>query len=107
MIPGESPLQAAIADCEHKIAKLEDPRWPWLMEAIRQGVHANRQQYQGTEYAAEITIAIDQDYLTTLRSILGAAELHTTKTPEAQGLQKAETPNVEDLGLGDQGQSGR
>jgi len=56
------------------------------MEAIRQGVVANKQQYKGVEYAAEITVAIDQDYLTALRSILGAAELHTTTpTPEAQG----------------------
>jgi hypothetical protein len=49
------------------------------MEAIRQGVAANKQQHQGVEYAAEITIAIDQDYLTALRSILDASELHTTK----------------------------
>ena len=86
MSPSQSPLQEAITECEQKIRKLEDPRWPWLMEAIRQGVAANKQQHQGVEYAAEITIAIDQDYLTALRSILGAAELHATKpTPEAQG----------------------
>jgi hypothetical protein len=49
------------------------------MEAIRQGVAANKQQHQGVEYAAEIMNAIDQDYLTALRSILEASELHTTK----------------------------
>jgi hypothetical protein len=86
MSAGESLLQDAITNCEQKIKALEDPRWPWLMEAIRQGVVANKQQYKGVEYAAEITVAIDQDYLTALRSILGAAELHTTTpTPEAQG----------------------
>jgi hypothetical protein len=76
---GESSLQEAIADCERQIAKLEDPRWPWLMEAVRQGILANKRQYQGVEHATEITIAIDQDYLSTLQSILGTAELHTTK----------------------------
>jgi len=86
MTLGESPLEYAIAECEQQIRSLEDPRWPWLMEAIRQGVAANKQQHQGVEYAAEITIAIDQDYLTALRSILGAAELDATKPmPEAQG----------------------
>ena len=86
MSSSQSPLQESIAECEQKIRKLEDPRWPWLMEAIRQGVAANKQQHQGVEYAAEITIAIDQDYLSALRSILGAAELHTAKaTPEVQG----------------------
>jgi len=56
------------------------------MEAIRQGVGANKQQHQGVECAAELMIAIDQDYLTALRSILEAAELHTTKpTEEGQG----------------------
>ena len=79
MSPSQSPLQEAIAECEHKIRKLEDSRWPWLMEAIRQGVAANKQQHQGVEYAAEITTAIDQDYLTALRSIIEAAELHPTK----------------------------
>ena len=79
MNPGEALLKKAIAECEQNIRLLEDPRWPWLMEAIRQGVAANKQQHQGVEYAAEITIAIDQDYLTALRSILEAAELHATK----------------------------
>jgi len=51
------------------------------MEAIRQGVAANKQQHQGVECAAELMIAIDQDYLTALRSILGAAELHAAKPP--------------------------
>jgi len=86
MTPGESPLEHAIAECEQKLRNLDDPRWPWLMEAIRQGVAANKQQHQGVECAAELMMAIDQDYLTALRSILGAAELHATKpTPEAQG----------------------
>ena len=86
MTPGESPLEHAIAECEQKIRSLEGSRWPWLMEAIRQGVGANKQQHQGVECAAELMIAIDQDYLTALRSILEAAELHTTKpTEEGQG----------------------
>jgi hypothetical protein len=79
MNPGEALLKKAIAECEQKIHLLEDPRWPWLKEAIRQGVAANKQQHRGVEYAAEIMIAIDQDYLTALRSILEAADLHTTK----------------------------
>ena len=79
MTPGESPLEHAIAQYEQRIRSLEDPRWPWFMEAIRQGVAANKQQHQGVEYAAEIMNAIDQDYLTALRSILEASELHTTK----------------------------
>lgn len=81
MSPAESPLEHAIAECEQKIRSLEDLRWPWLMEAIRQGVAANKQQHQGVECAAELMIAIDQDYLTALRSILGAAELHATNSP--------------------------
>jgi hypothetical protein len=86
MSPSQSPLQEAIAECEQNVRKLEDPRWPWLMEAMRQGVAANKQQHQGVEYAAEITIAIDQDYLTALRGILGAAVLPATNpTPDAKG----------------------
>jgi hypothetical protein len=49
------------------------------MEAVRQGIAANKQQHQCVEHAAEISIAIDQDYLTALLSIIGAAELHTAK----------------------------
>ena len=86
MSPSQSPLQESIAECEQKIRELEDPRWPWLMEAVRQGIAANKQQHQGVEYAAEITIAIDQDYLTALPSIIGAAELHPTNAPpDARG----------------------
>jgi hypothetical protein len=108
---GESPIQEAIAECERQIAKLEDPRWPWLMEAVRQGVLVNKRQYQGVEYAAEITIAIDQDYLSFLQSILGAADLHARKPdhPEAQvepTRPKDGAPNAENLRLGDQRQSG-
>jgi hypothetical protein len=106
MSPSQPLLHEAIAECEQKIRKLEDPRWPWLMEAIRQGVAANKQQHQGVEYAAEITIAIDQDYLTALRSILDAAGLHTTKRAPDAGKPKAHAPNAEDFDLGDQGQSG-
>jgi len=97
------------ADCERQIEKLDDPRWPWLMEAARQGVLANKLQYQGVEHAAEITTAIEQDYLSFLQSILGAAKLHTNRPdPEAQRptRPKDDAPNAEDLGLGDQGQSG-
>jgi hypothetical protein len=87
MTEEDSKLLETIADCERRIAKLDDPRWPWLMEAIRQGVLANKRQYQGVEYAAEITIAIEQDYLSALQSILGAADLHATKSmPKTQGV---------------------
>jgi hypothetical protein len=85
MTEGDSKLLETIADCERRIAKLDDPRWPWLMEAIRQGVLVNKRQYQGVEHSAVITTAIDQDYLSALQSILGAAELNVTgKTPKAQ-----------------------
>jgi len=109
MSEGDLRSNDTISDCERQIAKLDDPRWPWLMEAARQGVLPNKRQYQGVEHAAEITTAIDQDYLSFLQSILGAAELHTSKPdPEAQQATrpKDDAPNAEDLGLGDQGQSG-
>ena len=76
MSEGRATLQEAIADCEQKVAKLEDRRWPWLMESVRQGVVLNKRQYQGVPYAAEIMIAIDQDYLAVLQSILSVAEIH-------------------------------
>jgi hypothetical protein len=77
------------------------------MEAVRQGTLQNKRQYQGVQYAAEIETAIDQDYLSVLQSILAASEMHTAKPePEARTEPRADAPNAEDLGLGDQGQSG-
>jgi hypothetical protein len=107
MNEGDSRPHDTIADCERQIEKLDDPRWPWLMEAARQSVLANKLQYQGVEHAAEITTAIDQDYLSFLQSILGAAKLRRSKPdPEQATRPKDDAPNAEDLGLGDQGQSG-